>query len=243
MNMNKINYKSLKEFIEDFRARKVVVNCESKEEAEKFIIFLNTLGYNWCGGNIINVLNRWFENKNKTCFANNYDLDNTIIENDITYSHVNFYKSIGIPIIKYKEIQNLIRGEKMVKITVPQTVIKYEKIVDKSTLQECIKIVDFRNVLSKEEIIKLIGEKYGNEYLNGTCYHLDGEDWIKIINEDREHVFLNRGSVYTKEIFNERIKLMKKAGERFTKLKKKYIKELEEKIKNWEDNKIHEIKI
>ena len=97
-----------------------------------------------------------------------------------------------------------------------QTELDY-RIVD-----DVVEVLDFRNAADRCEIIEELGKDGGEAYLNGVHYTKSSPmgAFLEVWDGPGSYLYIRRGERITKEHFSHVVETMKKAGARFTELRK-----------------------
>lgn len=86
-----------KKLFQDFLDNKIVINCQTEEEAVEFLRYCNLQGIKWCvGKDVLLERTNWNEHKECTC----YRCEDYMMR----YSYSNYYISEKYKVISYKEI-------------------------------------------------------------------------------------------------------------------------------------------
>ena len=80
--------------LEDFKNKKIAINCRTKKEAKRFLTYLHNQGLSWGETSLLKKHN-WDKYKENTCY--DYLLE-------VFYSNIKFYQDLGCNVIRYDQL-------------------------------------------------------------------------------------------------------------------------------------------
>ncbi|MCK9577612.1 MAG: hypothetical protein M0R51_17030 [Clostridia bacterium] len=109
-----------KEFLDKYKCK--AVHCPTEELANEFLKLAYDFGINWMSGDKATEFNSWYMHKQKTCYIIG-------IDNKLTFSDVDYFKSENIEIIEFgkektMKYKDLLKNKALLEKEVPAEILK-----------------------------------------------------------------------------------------------------------------------
>ena len=87
----------LKFNLEDFKNKKIAVNCDTEEQAVNFLSYLERNNLKWSDDGLLSAESEWSRYKEYTC----YICDSS----GVGFSYIQYFKNIGYTILDYSLLE------------------------------------------------------------------------------------------------------------------------------------------
>jgi len=168
-----------KELFQNFLDNKIVINCQTEDEAIKFLKYCDSQELIWCTLKNLSGDNKWDHHKEETCYR--------CKNNEITYSPKYYYMNI-----KKMECKNIITYKELLKKSNTYTGWQILKMIDEGQLKEDMKIIwhNGEDIHREEFVLRndrcLYSTKYHKEANISYFIHAIGQGYFTI--KEKEYV-------------------------------------------------------